>query len=226
MADLMQEISKNVIEARADKNSPFVKERVGQPGVKELTQQAIDEGIDIQEILNKGLLAGMDVVGVRFKTGEFFIPEVIISAQALKAGTDLLRPLLVKSGLKPISKVVIGTVKGDLHDVGKNLVAMMLEGARFDIINLGTDVPKEKFIEVVKQEKAQILGMSSLLTSTMVEMRPVLEALEKEGLRDQVKTMVGGAPVTQSFADQIGADGYAVDAISAAAKAKELLGLA
>jgi len=164
------------------------------------------------------------VVGARLRDGELFIPEVVISAQALKTGRDVLRPLIVKSGIELLGKIIIGTAKGDIHYLGKDLVAMMLEGAGFEVINLGVDVSTEKFIEVVKQEKPQILGMSALVTSTMFGMRAVIEALEKNGLRDKVKTMVGGAPVTQSFADEIGADGYTVDAISAVVEAKELLG--
>lgn len=225
MADLMQEIVKNVIEGKPDKDSPLVPERMGEPGVKELTQQAIDEGRDVQEILDQGLLAGMGIVGVRFKAGDVFIPEVLISGQALKAGMNILKPLIVKRGIGVMSKVVIGTVKGDLHDLGKSLVSMMLEGVGFEVIDLGIDVPAEKFIEAVKQEKPQILGMSSLLTSTMPELLFVIETLKEEGLRDQVRIMVGGAPVTQSFADEIGADGYGADVISAVDKAKVLLGL-
>jgi 5-methyltetrahydrofolate--homocysteine methyltransferase len=225
MTDLMQEIAAAVIDGRADRNSSGIKGQVGGPGVKELTQTAIDKGKNIREILNKGLLAGVDVVGEGFKAGDLFMPEVILCAQALRAGMDLLRPLIIKGGMKPIGKFVIGTVKGDIHDVGKSLVVMMLEGAGFEVIDLGIDVSKEKFIEVVKREKPEILGMSSLLTSTMGEMIPVINTLEKEGLRHLVKTMIGGAPVTQSFADQVGADGYAVDAMSAVAKAKELLGV-
>jgi|TARA_Y100000031_G_C8222521_1_gene386665 5-methyltetrahydrofolate--homocysteine methyltransferase len=225
MPDLLQEIAGKVISGRADKNSPFPSEKVGEPGVKELTQKAIKEGIDLQEILNSGLLAGMNVVGARFKDGELFIPEVLVCGQALKAGMDVLKPIIVKSGLEPLAKFVIGTVKGDLHDIGKSLVSMMLQGAGFEVVDLGIDVPKEKFVAVVRQEKPQVLGISSLLTSTIPEMRQVIEILEEEGLRGQVKVMVGGAPVTDSYAAQIGADGYAPDAISAVVKAKELLSL-
>jgi len=210
MADLMTEIAEKVIEGDPD-------------GVKELTQKAIDEQRDVEEILNKGLLAGMDVVGVRFRDGELFIPEVLVRANALGAGRDLLKPLIIKSGIKPIAKFVIGTVKGDIHEIGKSLVAMMLEGSGFEVVDLGTDVSAEKFVEAVKQEKPQILAMSSLLTTTMGEMGLVIETLKEEGLLDKVKTMVGGAPISQSFADEIGADGYASDGLSAAAKAKELL---
>jgi 5-methyltetrahydrofolate--homocysteine methyltransferase len=225
MYDFLQEIARNVIEGRADKNSLFPSEKVGEPGVKELTQKAIEEGMDLQRILDSGLLAGMDVAGARFKDGELFIPEVLLCGQALKAGMDVLKPMIVQSGLKPFAKFVIGTVKGDLHDIGKNLVSMLLQGAGFEVIDLGIDVPKEDFVEALKREKPLMLGTSSLLSNTMPEMRQVIEILEEEGLRDQVKVMVGGAPVTDSYAEKIGADGYAPDAISAVLKAKELLGL-
>jgi 5-methyltetrahydrofolate--homocysteine methyltransferase len=225
MMDILHEIERNVIEGRADKNSPFSSDKVGEPGIKELTQQAINKGIDPQEILNSGLLAGMNIVGDKFKKCELFIPEVLLCGQALKAGMDVVKPIMVKSGLKPFAKFVIGTVKGDLHDIGKSLVSMMLQGAGFEVIDLGTDVSKEKFTEVVKQEKPQILGTSSLLTSTMPEIRYVIDTLEEEGLRNKIKVMIGGAPVTESYAEQIGADGYAPDAISTVVRAKELLGL-
>ena len=225
MPDLLQDITRTVIEGRADMNSLFPSEKIGEPGVKELTQKAIKEGINLQEILDSGLLAGMNVVGVKFRGGELFIPEVMLCGQALKAGIDVLKPIIVESGLKSLAKFVIGTVQGDLHDIGKNLVSMMLQGAGFEVVDLGIDVPREKFVEVVRQEKPQMLGTSSLLSSTMPEMRKIIEILEEEGLRDQVKVMVGGAPVRESYAEQIGADGYAPDAISAVVKAKELMGL-
>jgi 5-methyltetrahydrofolate--homocysteine methyltransferase len=224
MHDLLQEIVNNVIEGRVDNNSPFPYEKVGEPGVKELTQKAINEGIDLQIILNSGLLAGIHVAGARFKEGELFIPEIMLCGQALKAGMEVLKPMIIKSGLKPLAKFVIGTVKGDLHDIGKNLVSMLLQGAGFEVIDLGIDVAKEEFVKALKREKPPILGTSSLLSSTMPEMKQVIEMIEEEGLRDQIKVMVGGAPVTDSYAEKIGADGYAPDAISAVATAKELLG--
>jgi 5-methyltetrahydrofolate--homocysteine methyltransferase len=225
MADLLNEIAENVILGRNDKTSPLVVEKEGQPGVKELTQQAIDEDMNVEDILNKGLLAGMDVVGTRFKNDEIFIPEVLVSAEALGAGMKLLKPLIVKSGLKPTSKVIIGTVKGDLHDIGKNLVGMMFQGAQFDVVDLGVDISTEQFIEAIKQENAQILGLSCLLTSSMPMLKKVIEGLEQAGLRDQIITMVGGAPLTQDYAEQVGADGFAEDAVLAVDKAKELLSL-
>jgi 5-methyltetrahydrofolate--homocysteine methyltransferase len=222
MSDLLKEIAENVIQGRGDKNSPLVKEKAGEPGVRELTERAIEEGLDVEDIINKGLLAGMNVVGERFKNDEIFIPEVLISAEALGIGMKLLKPLIVQSGLKPTSKVVIGTVKGDLHDIGKNLVSMMLQGAQFDVVDLGVDIPAENFLNAIKQEKPQILGLSCLLTSSMHELKVVIEAIKKDGLQDPVKIMVGGAPVTKEYADKIGADGFAEDAVLAVERAKEL----
>jgi len=193
--------------------------------VKELTQKALDEGIPPGEILDEGLIKGMNVVGEKFKNGEFFIPEVLLAARVMHAGMDILKPALVSSGVEPVGKVVLGTVKGDLHDIGKNLVAMMLEGAGFEVIDLGIDVPPEKFVEAARNDGAGILAMSALLTTTMTAMKTTLEALQEGGIRDDVMTMIGGAPVTQDYADEIGADGYARDAASAVDKAKELMGI-
>lgn len=191
---------------------------------KELTQKAIDEGVPVSEILNNGLVKGMSVVGEKFKNNEFYVPEVLIAARAMHSAMDILKPLLASSGVEPIGKVAIGTVKGDLHDIGKNLVVMMLEGAGFEVIDLGIDVPPEKFVQAAK-DGAQIIAMSALLTTTMTAMKTTIEALEEAGVKDKVKTLIGGAPVTQNYADEIGADGYARDAASGADKAKELLGL-
>jgi 5-methyltetrahydrofolate--homocysteine methyltransferase len=223
MSDLLKEIADNVIQGRSDKESPLVKEKEGEPGVKELTQRALKEGLNLDDIINKGLLAGMDVVGKKFKNDEIFIPEVLISAEALGVGMALLKPLIVESGQKPTSKVVIGTVKGDLHDIGKNLVSMMLQGAQFEVVDLGVDISAESFIAAVKQEKPQLLGLSCLLTSSMHELKTVIDAVEKEKLKNQVKIMVGGAPVTQEYASRIGADGFADDAVIAVDMAKELI---
>jgi len=223
--ELLSKIISNVIEGREDKNAPFPEEKVGAPGVKELTQQAVEQEIDVNEIINKGLLPGMKVVGEKFETGEFFLPDLLIAAKALQAGMGVLKPLLVKSKVKSLGKAAVGTVKGDMHDMGKTLVKLMFEGAGFEVIDLGIDVPKEKFINIIKEEKVQLLGMSSLLTTTMLEMGAVIKALKDEGLRNSVKVMVGGAPVTEQFAEKIGADGYAIDAVRAVARAKELLAL-
>jgi len=191
--------------------------------VTKLTKEVLDQGIEIREILDDGLIAGMVVIGERFKNNEIFIPEVLISAKAMHAGMAILEPHFSKHGIKPVGTVVIGTVKGDLHDIGKNIVSMMLKGAGFEIHDLGIDVPTEKFLEALKRTNANILALSSLLTTSMASMKDTIKALSDMGLRDKVKTIVGGAPVTQDFADSIGADGYAKDAATAVDRAKELL---
>jgi 5-methyltetrahydrofolate--homocysteine methyltransferase len=193
------------------------------PKVKELVQAAIEEGTEPADILNNALIVGMGEIGVLFKNNEVYVPEVLIAARAMKAGLGILKPLLVAEDVKPIGKIVVGTVKGDLHDIGKNLVAMMLEGAGFQVIDLGIDVPPEKFLEATKDNHADCVAMSALLTTTMPGMKDTIEAFKAAGLRDQVKIMIGGAPVTQSYADEVGADGYAPDAASAADLAKELI---
>jgi 5-methyltetrahydrofolate--homocysteine methyltransferase len=190
---------------------------------KELVQKALDAKVPVSEILNNGLIKGMSVVGEKFKNNEFYVPEVLIAARAMHGAMDIVKPLLASSGIEPIGIVAIGTVKGDLHDIGKNLVVMMLEGAGFEIMDLGIDVPPEKFVEAAKQG-AQVIAMSALLTTTMTAMKTTIDALKEAGVKDKVKTMIGGAPVTQNYADEIGADGYARDAASGADKAKELLG--
>ncbi len=191
--------------------------------VVELTKQALAEGVPAADVLNKGLIAGMGVVGKRFKANEVYVPEVLIAARAMKGGMEILQPALVKAGVQPLATVVLGTVKGDLHDIGKNLVGMMLTGAGLKVVDIGTDVPAEKFVEAVKTNGAKVVAMSALLTTTMPQMTEVVKALKASGVK--VKSMIGGAPVTQSFADEIGADGYAADAASAADKAKELVGV-
>ena len=191
----------------------------------ELTRGVLEEGIEPARILNEGLVPAMDVVGREYEEGERYIPEMLISAEAMKAAMEVLRPKLVETGAKPRGKVVIGTVEGDLHDIGKNLVAMMLEGAGFEVIDLGTEVTAEQFVQAVEEHNPDIVGMSALLTTTMVHMPEVIEALKKAGLRDdKVKVIVGGAPITQEYADKIGADGYAPDAASAVELAKRLVG--
>ena len=192
-------------------------------GATEGVNQALEEKIAPAEILNKGLIAAMTEVGRLFEEGEFFVPEMLIAARAMKAGVAILKPKLVEEDIKPLGKVVIGTVKGDLHDIGKNLVAMMLEGAGFEIVDLGTDVSPEKFVEAVKENEAQFVGMSALLTTTMPSMRTTIEALKDAGVRDNVSVMIGGAPITQNYADEIGADLYAPDGPSAARKAKQAI---
>ena len=209
MVDL-KEIAENLIQGKA-------------PQVKELVQKAVDEGQDVQKVLNEGLLAGMSVVGEKFKKNEFYVPEVLIAARAMKAGMEILRPILAEKDIKGAGTVVLGTVRGDLHDIGKNLVGMMLEGAGFEVVDLGVDVPAEKFIQTAKEKNVNIIGLSALLTTTMPAMKEVIDVLNKSELKGKVKVIIGGAPVTQSYADEIGADGYAPDAASAVDKVKELL---
>jgi len=191
--------------------------------VASLAQAAVDEGISPERIINEGLIAGMGVVGTKFKANEFYVPEVLIAARAMHAGMDIIKPLLAESGVQPRGVIAIGTVKGDLHDIGKNLVAMMLEGGGYEVIDLEVDVAPEKFVEAVKERGAQVLALSALLTTTMPSMKDTIEALKEAGVRNQVKVMIGGAPVTQNYADEIGADGYAPDAASAVDKADELI---
>ena len=192
---------------------------------RELTEKLLEQGLSPKEILDGALVPGMNVVGEKFKNNEYYVPEVLIAARAMKMAMEVLRPKLTESGVEPVATFVIGTVRGDLHDIGKNLVAMMMEGAGFKVVDLGVDVPPEKFVEEVKNQNAQIMGMSALLTTTMPAMKDTIEALKQAGIREKVKVMIGGAPVTQEYADEIGADGYAPDAASAVDKARELLGI-
>ena len=191
--------------------------------VARLVQQALDQGMSPHQVIQGGLIAGMDEVGRDFKAGELFVPEVLIAARAMHAGMNVLRPLLAESDVPSIGKYVIGTVKGDLHDIGKNLVKMMLEGAGFETIDLGVDVAPADFVAAVREHRPQLLGLSALLTTTMPAMQRTIEALEQAGLRHTVKVMVGGAPVTAVYAEQIGADGYAPDAASAVELARHLV---
>jgi 5-methyltetrahydrofolate--homocysteine methyltransferase len=191
--------------------------------VKELTQKAVDEGMAPTEIINQGLIMGMSVVGARFKAGEMFVPEVLMAARAMNGGLEIVKPLITEGDIPTMGKVVIGTVKGDLHDIGKNLVAMMMESGGFSVVNIGVDIAPEKFAAAVKEHKPQVVALSALLTTTMLAMKDTIEVLKEEGLRDSVKVIIGGAPVTQQFADEIGANGYAPDAASATDLAKKLL---
>jgi len=195
------------------------------PDTEGSVQEALDADLAPEVVLNEGLIAAMDEVGQRFEAGEYFVPEMLIAGRAMKAGIEKLRPLLAASGIEPLGKAVIGTVKGDLHDIGKNLVGLMLEGAGFEVIDAGADVTPEAFLEAVKTQSPDIVGMSALLTTTMTGASDVIKLLEESGMRDKVKVMFGGAPVTQEYVDQIGGDGYAPDAASAAKKAKELCGI-
>jgi 5-methyltetrahydrofolate--homocysteine methyltransferase len=190
-----------------------------------LVQQAISEGESPEDILEKGLIAGMAEVGVKFKSNEIFVPEVLIAAKAMHSALDVLEPLLANTGVKPKATVVVGTVKGDLHDIGKNLVVMMLKGAGFKVVDIGIDAPAKRFLDKAESENASLIAMSSLLTTSMPSMKATIDLLKEKGMQGKIKTVIGGAPVTQAYADQIGADGYAQDASSAVDKAKELLGL-
>ncbi len=191
--------------------------------VLENVEAALAANIQPAVILNEGMIAAMGEVGQLFEDGEYFVPEMLIAARAMQKGLEILKPYLSEDDVQSPGKVVIGTVKGDLHDIGKNLVAMMLEGAAFEVVDLGTDVSPEKYVEAIKESGAQIIAMSALLTTTMPNMKNTIDALVEAGIRDQVKVMIGGAPITQAYADQIGADGFAEDASRAVAKAKALL---
>ena len=193
--------------------------------VTDLTNQALDSNISSKDILEKGLLAGMEVVGKRFKANEMFIPEVLRCAKCMHGAMEILRPLLAETGVETAGTFVIGTVKGDLHDIGKNLVGMMFEGAGFKVVDLGIDLEPAAFVEAIKKHNASLFGMSALLTTTMPKMGETINAINEAGIRDQVKIMIGGAPVTAEFAKEIGADAYASNAASAVDKGKELLGL-
>jgi 5-methyltetrahydrofolate--homocysteine methyltransferase len=212
MADILDKIASNLYDGEDEI-------------VAGLVQDALDQGLDPGDILQGGLIAGMDEVGKDFKAGDLFVPEVLIAARAMHAGMKVLRPLLAEGDVRSAGKYVIGTVKGDLHDIGKNLVRMMLEGAGFETIDLGTDAAPQAFVDAVRENNPVLVGMSALLTTTMVQMKAIIEALQEAGLRDSVKIMVGGAPVTATFAEEIGADAYAPDAATAVDVARELAGI-
>jgi len=191
----------------------------------DLTQKAIDEQLDPKLILDDGLIAGMAVVGSKFKAHDIFLPDVLLAAKAMYAGMDLLKPLMIKEGIPTIGKVVIGTVYGDLHDIGKNLVGIMLKGAGFEVINLGNNVSPEKFIETAKREKADVIGMSALLTTTMPVMKKVVELAKEQGVFEKLKIVVGGAPLSAEYAEEIGADAYCFDGINAVEQIKHFVGV-
>jgi 5-methyltetrahydrofolate--homocysteine methyltransferase len=210
--ELLKELADSVISGKA-------------PQAKELTSKALAAGAAPKTVLD-GLIAGMNVVGEKFKNNEFYVPEVLIAARAMKSAMEILKPRLVEAGVEPIGKIVVGTVKGDLHDIGKNLVAMMLEGAGFEVVDLGVDVSPEKFLNSAKESGAKAIGMSALLTTTMLNMKQTVQAVDAANLKGKIKVIIGGAPVTQNYADEIGADGYAADAASAVSELKRLLNLA
>lgn len=211
MSETLSKLSTAIIEGNLD-------------GIASLTQAALAEGLNAKQILDQGLMPGMDHVGIEFKAGNMFVPEVLRSARAMQASMLIIKPLLAETGSKMTGKVLLGTVKGDLHDIGKNLVAMMCEGAGFEVKDLGKDVEPDAFVKAVKEFEPNVLGMSALLTTTMRVMEHTIKALEEAGVRDRVKIMIGGAPVTQAFCNQIGADGYASNAASAADLAKKFVG--
>lgn len=209
---ILNEISENVIKGDAD-------------GVAELVQKALNERIDLQEIMHEGMVSGMTVIGERFKNNEIFLPEMMVAARAMNAGLDIIEPLIAKSNARYVGKVVIGTVKDDLHDVGKNMVKIMFKGSGFQVFDLGIDVSPDEFVQAAKKNNVDLIAMSALLTLTVHNMKGTIEVIEEAGLKNETKIMVGGAPVTQNIADQVGADGYAPDCARAVERAKELLGL-
>lgn len=210
MDNALQELKQSVIEGNHKK-------------AIDLTNQLLASDADAQEILNEGLIAGMSTVGDRFKSGDCFVPEMLVAARAMQSALNILRPVLVDTGVEPVGTVVLGTVRGDLHDIGKNLTSMFLEGAGFNVVDLGVDVSAEQFIAAIKEHKAELLGMSALLTTTMTYTADVIKALEEANIRDRVKVIVGGAPITEEWARQIGADAFALDAASGADRCKELI---
>ena len=211
MSEILSELSTAIIEGNLEE-------------IADLTQDALDEGLNAKQILDQALMPGMDHVGAEFKAGNMFVPEVLRSARTMQASMELVKPLLAEAGAKMAGKVLLGTVKGDLHDIGKNLVVMMCEGAGFEVKDIGKDIGPEAFVEAVKEFEPDVVGMSALLTTTMRSMEHTVKALEEAGVRDKIKIMIGGAPVTQDFSDQIGTDGYASNAASAADLAKKLVG--
>lgn len=213
MSELLERLSTTILEGDSEKT-------------RTLVERALNKGLHPKEILDNGLIVGMDEVGARFKRGDMFVPEVLMSADAMSAAMVILRPLLVESGVEMLGKIIMGTVKGDLHDIGKNLVSMLCEGSGFEIIDIGFNVEPEKFIVAIKEHQPQIVGMSAMLTTTMRAMGHTIKAIEEAGFREQVKVMVGGAPVDKEFADRIGADGYGSNAPSGADLAKQLAGVA
>lgn len=211
MSEIFEQLSTSVLEGDAEK-------------AESLAKQAVEDGIPANEILNKGLVVGMAEVGERFKRGDMFVPEVLMSAEAMHAGQEVLRPLLAESDSDRVGKILLGTVKGDLHDIGKNLVGMMCEGSGFDVIDLGFNVDPEVFVQAIKEHQPDIVGMSAMLTTTMRAMGYTIKAIEEAGLRDRVKVIVGGAPVDEEFSQRIGADGYGSNAVSGPELAKSLMG--
>lgn len=214
--DALKLIQENVVQGRVTQEDEGLDEgMVGQPGVSELVETALAQGISVRDIINKGLTAGMEIVGQKFDAKEYFIPDMLASAEAVGAAMEVLEPHMAESGIKPKGKIVVATVKGDLHDIGKNIVSILLRGAGYTVKDIGNDVEPQAIVDAVRDEKPQFLGLSALLISTMIHMRDTIYALTASGLRDQVKIIVGGAPVSEEFAKSIGADGYGADGFAA-----------
>ncbi len=214
--DILQLIKENVIQGRVTQNDEGLEEgMVGQPGVSELTEEALAQGLNPRDIIKNGLTEGMDIVGQKFESKEYYIPDMLASAEAVGAAMEILEPHLAKSGIKPRGKIIVVTVKGDLHDIGKNIVSILLRGAGYAVKDLGNDIDSQTIAAAVKEERPQFLGMSALLTSTMIHMKDTIQALIENGVRDKVKVIIGGAAVSEEFAQSIGADGYGADGFDA-----------
>ena len=221
--DIISLIRKNVIQGRITQEDEGLDEgMVGQPGVSELINEALSQGVSVQDIINGGLTEGMGIVGQKFETKEYFIPDMLASAEAVGVAMELLEPHLAKSGIKSKGKIIVATVKGDLHDIGKNIVSILLRGVGYTVKDLGNDVAPQTIVDIVKKEQPQFLGLSALLTSTMANMDETIQALTESGLRDKIKVIIGGAPVSEEFAKSIGADGYGADGFQAVAVVESL----
>lgn len=220
---LLDELRKNVVLGRVDKDEDLYEEMVGEPGVTELTMRCFEENVPIEKILHEGLIDAMDEVGAKYESGEYYLPDLIASADAMIAGMNILKPHLIEEDIQARGKVIMATVEGDEHDIGKNLVIIMLRAATFTVVDLGTRVPARDIVSAIAEHKPDLVGLSALLTSTMPHMKEIIQALESANLRDSVRIMVGGAPVSQEYADSIGADAYGEDAFEAVEKAKELI---
>jgi len=221
--DIINSIRENVIQGRVTQDDEGLDEgMVGQPGVSELINKALTQDVSVEDIINHGLSEGMSIVGQRFETKEYFIPDMLASAEAVGAAMEILEPYLAKSGIKPKGKIIVATVKGDLHDIGKNIVSILLRGAGYMVKDLGNDVDPQAIVDAVREEKPMFLGLSALLTSTMIHMGDTIQILTESGLRDSVKVIIGGAPVSEEFAGSIGADGYGADGFQAVAVVESL----
>ncbi len=224
--DIIEQIKENVIQGRVTRDDEGIEEgSAGEPGVTELIEEALESGVDVSDIINKGLTASMEVVGRKFEEEEYYIPDMLAAAECVGAAMEILKPHLAKSGVKPKGKILFATVKGDMHDIGKNIVSILLRGAGYEVIDLGHDVETVDIVKAVREEKPDYLGLSALLTSTMANMEDTIKSLEENGLRDKVKIIIGGAPVSQEYAESIGADGYGADGFHAVAVIEALNGV-